>query len=264
MILDEFRGKCQQIYFIFSFAQFGKEFVWQKYSKIIDDSIHKNRNALAYIGSNFPNNPQLPGYSAVANMLATEFAEMLKPGREFEDLQAKMLIAFTYRLWESNFRPQIAKSLSVSEDRVKSDLMGDIRLIRNCIIHRKSAFTQELPKRLKIFSQVWNIESAPGQLHFSRDMIHSLLEQINAMRVTILDDKRDKFPLSDKPLKRHIDYLTGGLTAIGKTCLPDEDESVDSIVRSASDVITAIEDLRSKLKQFKSANKMRPQETWAN
>lgn len=81
------------------------------------------------------------------------------------------------------------------------------------------------------------------------------------MRVTIPDDRHDKFPLSDKPLRKHIDYLTEGLTAIGKAYPPDEDESVASIVQSASDVITAVEDLRSKLKQFKSANKMRPQQT---
>ena len=61
--------------------------------------------------------------------------------------------------------------------------MGDIRKIRNEIIHPQSIIPQNLPNSLKILSRIWDIKL--GKLLISSDMIRSLMEQINALRITI-------------------------------------------------------------------------------
>jgi hypothetical protein len=66
----------------------------------------------------------------------------------------------------------------VSHKGVRSDLMGDLRLIRHCIVHNKSVITSE-PEKLKDLK--WQL--APGELRITYDMFSGLIDQINRMQV---------------------------------------------------------------------------------
>ena len=184
-ILDNFCSRCHHSCFIFYFAQFGKTHVLNHYSSVIEDAIHNNLNPLVFIGSNFPNNPQSPGRSAIANLRLADLISMMEPDREFEDLQAKMFITFIYNLWDDHFRVQIAESLSMTDkDCIQSDLMGDIRHIRHAIVHQNSVVEQDIVDQLKMLSQIWTIEA--GKLLMTASMIHALMEQINAIRIKVV------------------------------------------------------------------------------
>ena len=61
--------------------------------------------------------------------------------------------------------------------------MGDLRRIRNWIIHRDSIVPSDVGAKLPFITQIWNIE--PGALWIAPDMIHLLMEQLNAMQVKI-------------------------------------------------------------------------------
>ena len=181
-ILEEFRNSCQEQSIIFDIANFGKHQWLNNYKHILEEG---KDNKISF-GTNPPDAYQLPGKSITGETSMKHLLENLKPRGEFENQLAKMLIVFIYHLWDDNFRDKIADSLSISKNQVECDLMGDIRHIRHSIIHKNSGVRQEDLNHFKMLSQIWDLK--PGKLLISKNMIHSLMEQINALRVTIKSD----------------------------------------------------------------------------
>ena len=186
-ILETFRDYCQQQYIAFFFTQLGSDHVRNKFKEISEQQ--NNENTKVSVGSQVPNLEQSPGQSTIAQMDLADILEGLKTRGEFENQHANALVVFIYHLWDDNFRKKIAASLSIPTKKVTCDLMGDIRKIRNKIIHHQSVIPQNLPNSLKILSRIWDIK--PGKLLVSSDMIRSLMEQINALRITILEDEQE-------------------------------------------------------------------------
>lgn len=182
-ILEEFRNNCHEQSIIFTIANVGKHQWLNKYKQSYEKSLEINEDNKISFGSNPPNAYQSPGKSITAEIPIKHLLEKLKPEGEFENQLSKMLIVFIYYLWDDNFRDKIADSLSISKNQVECDLMGDIRHIRNSIIHKNSDIRQEDLNHLKMLSQIWDIK--PGKLVISENMIHSLMEQINALYVKI-------------------------------------------------------------------------------
>ncbi|MFZ2209219.1 MAG: hypothetical protein WAV22_11180 [Porticoccaceae bacterium] len=52
-------------------------------------------------------------------------------------LAAQAMIAFTYHIWEEKYRGSLTNNAGVPIHDTNSDIMGDLRLIRNSIIHNK-------------------------------------------------------------------------------------------------------------------------------
>lgn len=77
----------------------------------------------------------------------------------------------------------IAKSLSVDSKGVVCELMGDLRIIRNIIIHNDSVITTKDLRRLEFLPGIWSLHQ--GNLVISQKMMHSLIEQLNAIRLTV-------------------------------------------------------------------------------
>ena len=55
-----------------------------------------------------------------------------------EDHVAKSLVVVIYHLWNEYYRPRIAKAVSAEPNQVECALLGDIRRVRNLIIHKNS------------------------------------------------------------------------------------------------------------------------------
>ena len=181
-ILDTFRDYCQRQYIAFYYAQAGMDYLRERDNPAPTNNPN-NPNPRYSFGTQVPDGPQSPGSSTIAVINQSDLYEALKPDGEFQNQYANALVVFIYQLWSDNFRKKIADVLSILRDGVECDLMEDIRKIRNRIIHHQSDIPQNLPNKLKILSHIWNIE--PGELRISSNMIRSLMEQINAIRVKI-------------------------------------------------------------------------------
>ena len=116
-------------------------------------------------------------------MLKGELLDSLQKGGEFENIQARAFIVFIYQLWDDEYRGAIADSLSVKKNRIECPLMGDFRLVRNLIIHKGSVIPAGFSGNLEFLSEIWNL--LPGDLTISQDMTLSLMEQLNAIHITI-------------------------------------------------------------------------------
>ena len=104
-------------------------------------------------------------------------------GGEFEQLNAKAYLVFIDALWEDSARRRIADVLHVKERDVKSDLLADLRRLRNLMIHRSEKARQDYVEKATLLPQIWDIN--PDDVIITAPMLQALIEQLNAMHVNV-------------------------------------------------------------------------------
>ena len=83
--------------------------------------------------------------------------------------QAILVFLFTY--WEEEIRPRLAKSMSVAANEVKSDIMGDLRIIRHAILHSKGIIRPDKHKSLKLLGEMFSVDRP---IHVSYEYMHKI------------------------------------------------------------------------------------------
>lgn len=104
-------------------------------------------------------------------------------GGTFEAEHAKACVILIFTLWEENYRGKIADIMAARKNDVACKLMSDVRYVRNRIIHDNGIIPNDFQDKLTLLSQIWAV--GPGELKITSSMLHSLMEQINALRVEI-------------------------------------------------------------------------------
>jgi len=95
----------------------------------------------------------------------------------FSQLIAHGLICWLYSLWDEDYREKIATELGEKKNNLYCDVMGDIRIIRNIILHNNAVADSRI-NNLKIIT--WINE---GAIVFSSESMQSIQEAINTMSV---------------------------------------------------------------------------------
>jgi len=83
--------------------------------------------------------------------------------------QAILVFLFTY--WEDEIRPRLAKSMSIPAKKITSDIMGDLRIIRNVILHSKGIIRPDKHKSLKLLGDIFSVDQA---IHVSYEDMHKI------------------------------------------------------------------------------------------
>ena len=138
------------------------------------ESNDANRTNTIYFGSEHPDKGQFD-----ASINIGEYLDSFQNGG-FQNLIAKSFMTAIYAEWDELYRFRIAEELGVQRNDVKSDLMGDLRLIRNYIVHNKS-IVPDKHKNLKELD--WSL--SPGELWITGAMFRRLIDQINQIQVKI-------------------------------------------------------------------------------
>ena len=107
---------------------------------------------------------------------------------EFSNQIAKMTIVATYSLWEDYYRDQIAEELQLEKkgkkarkNRISSELMGDIRHIRICIVHKNSIVSDEQSH----FTVIDHHQFPEGPLRLTRTLMAEIMQSINDMAIRV-------------------------------------------------------------------------------
>ena len=58
-------------------------------------------------------------------------------GGSNEQQHSHAVLVFLFTYWEDEIRPRLATSKGVESQEIKSDIMGDLRILRNVILHAK-------------------------------------------------------------------------------------------------------------------------------
>lgn len=182
--VQEFVSATRRYYIAFFTAIHGiRQFV-ERYGNIF---VPEHADKTLFIGSGPPDTPQSPGISTLGQIRQGELMESLAIGGTFEDYHSKALIVTIFHLWDEYFRPRLATQLNVKSNQVRCALMGDMRHVRNWIIHQQSVVPVDHTAKLPFIKQIWHLE--PGQLLITSKMIDTLMEQANALRVVIVPEQ---------------------------------------------------------------------------
>lgn len=166
----EFQSSCHKYYICYCFAANGVEEGADKFGMLKPD-----RSKTLIVGTGHPDDGKWHGRINIG-----EYLDSSKKNGAFSDAIAKAFVCAIYSLWDEYYRHAIAKEAGVNQKQIRSDLMGDLRHVRNCIVHKKSVMADE-PGKIKELS--WPL--IPGPLFVTHEMFRDLIDQINRMVVSV-------------------------------------------------------------------------------
>lgn len=168
--LTNFQSHCQELYTCFFLAE---RAIRINYLQMLDGLVNPemNPNADIMIGSGHPDEGNI--YSS---MKTNKVIEYMNNGK-FSDILYKSFIIRIYSDWDEKYRCELAKEFKRKKNDIKCDLMGDIRIIRNWIVHKSSIIGSDYNK-LKDIN--WNL--AVGEhLIIDSDKSSQIMDKINRM-----------------------------------------------------------------------------------
>ncbi|MCB2015077.1 MAG: hypothetical protein R3E11_12705 [Sphingobium sp.] len=161
LVLSEFTHACYVHYTCFVFATLGIPMVTNQFGE--QEEIGK-----VFIGPSPPEEGNAHSVISVGDLRA--FSR--KDGR-FTDIIAKSTIVSLFAEWDEHYRPKFAATLGIKPNEVENDLMGDVRKIRNLIVHKKIA------KNTRLSCLSWDID---GDFCVTTEMMGILMDHLHKMK----------------------------------------------------------------------------------
>jgi hypothetical protein len=94
---------------------------------------------------------------------------------ERQHSQAVVVFLFTY--WEDEIRPRLAALRQVRPEEICSDIMGDLRILRNVILHARGIMRVEKHKELKKISNMFTVDQPVHISYLNMHQIFVLIKQ---------------------------------------------------------------------------------------
>jgi hypothetical protein len=137
-------------------------------SKPVKKKKENNETVVVYASYEDPTKPDIIHNRIVR---ADTYLEANSPGGSNEQHHARAIVVFLFTYWEDEIRPRLAAAKGTSVDEIKSDIMGDMRILRHAILHAKCNIRPEEHKRLRVVSSMFP-PSTP--IHISYEDMHRL------------------------------------------------------------------------------------------
>lgn len=123
------------------------------------------------------------GVIPIVQLSQQEVTDAFAPRGQLETLLAEAFVVFAYQRWETSIRPAIAEEAGVDPKHVVCPLLGELRLLRNWVVH-----PCEDTER-KLFDDAGALVDAlglkPGEITIDRRHVHRLKARMNSLYIII-------------------------------------------------------------------------------
>ncbi len=102
---------------------------------------------------------------------ASDYIAANSEGGSNAQQHSQAVLVFLYAYWDEEIRPRLATSKSVNLQEIKSDIMGDLRLLRHDILRNKGILRPEYHKRLKKLGNMFVVDQP---IHISYENMHQI------------------------------------------------------------------------------------------
>ncbi len=102
---------------------------------------------------------------------AADYLAANATGGSNEQQHAKAILLFLFTYWEDEIRPRLATAKGVSVQEIRSDVMGDLRIVRNVILHAKSVMRSGRHSDLKRLGELFAVDQP---LRLSYESMHKI------------------------------------------------------------------------------------------
>jgi len=106
---------------------------------------------------------------------ANDYIQANSPHGSNERQHSQAILVFLFTYWEDEIRPRLAKSINKENNDIRSDIMGDLRILRNVILHSKGIIKNDKYKELKKLSDMFSINEP---VHPEYDDMHKIFVYI--------------------------------------------------------------------------------------
>jgi len=114
---------------------------------------------------------------------ASDYIAANSEGGSNEQQHSQAVLVFLFAYWDEEIRPRLATLKSVDLQEIKSDIMGDLRLLRHDILHNKGILRPEYHKRLKKLGDMFVVDQP---IHISYENMHRIFVLIKQDCVRML------------------------------------------------------------------------------
>lgn len=98
---------------------------------------------------------------------AVDYIAINAAGGSNEQQHAQAVLVFLYTYWELETRPRLAAAKGCDTGEIRADIMGDLRILRNVILHAKGIMRPDALKSLKKLG-AWFTTGEPIHISFER------------------------------------------------------------------------------------------------
>jgi hypothetical protein len=151
---DEFVNILHDIYGFYadsttSFTQFLKEFeTSQKINSLkLKVSVEELDKATMTYANGKPNDPDVIIFHECTQK---ELKDRMKKTGKNTNYVSQFSLAMIYEFWENKYREKFSEAIGLKKNDLKSDIFGDIRLIRHDILHARGLATINNSSKTKI------------------------------------------------------------------------------------------------------------------
>jgi hypothetical protein len=92
-------------------------------------------------------------------------------GGSNEQQHAKAIVVFLFTYWEDEIRPRLATAKGVTVHDIRCNAMGDLRVLRNVILHAKSIMRSDKHADLKKLGELFPVDQP---IHLSYESMHRI------------------------------------------------------------------------------------------
>lgn len=93
------------------------------------------------------------------------------------------ILIFLFTFWEDGFRPRLASAAGVPARDIRSDIMGDLRILRNSILHSKGILTAGEHGKLRMVQSTFRPDATIVVTYEDMHRIFVLVKQDIASRL---------------------------------------------------------------------------------
>jgi hypothetical protein len=108
---------------------------------------------------------------------AVDYIAANSKGGSNEQQHSQAILVFLFTYWEDEIRPRLAASKGVELQEIQSDIMGDLRILRNVVLHSKGIIHSEKHKELKKLSDMFIVDQPVNVSYEGMHRIFVLIKQ---------------------------------------------------------------------------------------
>jgi hypothetical protein len=106
------------------------------------------------------------------------------------------IIVFVYAYWDEEIRPQIAKIKSVPKNNIRLDVFGDLRILRQSIVHHRGVLKPSNHGKLKVLNEICHAGMTISPTH---DEMHKIFVAIKSAIGALILEYTAHLPGAPKP-----------------------------------------------------------------
>lgn len=150
--IDQFFEEINEIFGFYYDVSFATNTTLEKFETIQKEHGISNDSPFSYKSGPPVDLPEKEAKEALHTTTFGQIKERMKKNGFNQQKSAEAVLVLIYHIWDEKYRHKLIQRDGTKSSKINSDIIGDIRLIRNSIIHNKGIADKDISK-CKIFKK---------------------------------------------------------------------------------------------------------------